>query len=193
MREGQAMPGMKLILELGPLLAFFLTYGLFGIFAATAVIMFATILSLIASKLIMKKLPIMPIVSGVLVMVFGGLTLYLHDATFIKMKLTIVYMIFAVALGGGLMFGRSPIKVVLEETIQLKEEGWRKLTLRWALFFLMIAVMNEVVWRNASEVWWVNFKTFGVIPMTVLFMMAQIGLLQKYQIAEEVCEEAQLK
>jgi intracellular septation protein len=187
------MPGIKLILELGPLLAFFLTYSLFGIFPATAVIMFATILSLIASKLIMKKLPIMPMVSGVLVMVFGGLTLYLHDATFIKMKLTIIYMIFAVALGGGLMFGQSLIKVVLGETIQLQEEGWRKLTLRWAFFFLTIAVMNEIVWRNVPEAWWVNFKTFGVLPLTVLFMMAQFGLLQKYQIVEEVCEEAPLK
>jgi intracellular septation protein len=187
------MRGLKLILELGPLLAFFLTYNFFGIFAATAVIMVGTILSLIASKLIMKRLPIMPMVSGVLVTVFGGLTLYLHDATFIKMKLTIIYMMFAVALGGGLMFGRSLIKIALEETIQLQEEGWRKLTLRWALFFLAVAVLNEVVWRNASEAWWVNFKTFGVIPLTFLFMMAQMGLLQKYQIAEEVCEEAPLK
>lgn len=187
------MHGMKLILELGPLLAFFLTYSLFGIFPATAVIMFATILSLIASKLIMKKLPIMPMVSGVLVTVFGGLTLYLHDATFIKMKLTIVYMMFAVALGGGLLFGRSLIKIVLDSTIQLQEEGWRKLTFRWALFFLAVAMLNEVVWRNVPEVWWVNFKTFGVIPLTFVFMMAQIGLLQKYQIVKEVCEEAPLK
>lgn len=187
------MHGMKLILELGPLLAFFLTYSFFGIFPATAILMFATILSLIASKLMFGKLPIMPMVSGVFVMVFGGLTLYLQDATFIKMKLTIIYMMFAAALGGGLLFGRSLIKIALGETIQLQEEGWRKLTLRWALFFLAVAVLNEVVWRNVPEIWWVNFKTFGVIPFTFLFMMAQMGLLQKYQIAEEVCEETQLK
>ncbi|MEJ2227262.1 MAG: septation protein A [Alphaproteobacteria bacterium] len=187
------MPNLKIILELGPLLAFFITYFFFGIFPATAVIMTATILSLIASMLLFKKLPIMPIVSGVLVMVFGGLTLYLHDPSFIKIKLTIVYTLFAAALGSGLLFGLPLFKIILGETIQLEEEGWRKLTIRWMFFFLTIAVLNEITWRNVPEAWWVTFKTFGVIPLTFLFMMAQMGLLQKYQITEEVCEEGQLK
>lgn len=185
------MPFAKLALELGPLILFFLINSQFGIYNATAVFMVAIICSLIASKLIMKKLPIMAMVSGVLVMVFGGFTLYLHNPVFIMIKPTILYMFFAVLLGGGLFYGQLFIKVVLDGAIELQEEGWRKLTFRFVVFCLALALLNEAVWRTYPE-WWAAFK-LGILPITFLFMVAQAGLLQKYQIAEEVCEGARVK
>lgn len=185
MQQGKAMPLLKLILELGPLVIFFLTNNRFDIFTATAAFMGATVISLIVSRLLLRKIPVMPLVTGVFVLVFGGLTLYLHNDVFIKMKPTIVNLLFAIALGGGLYFGRSLMKILLGDVIQLQDEGWRKLTVRWAGFFLFLAVLNEFVWRSFSTDSWVAFKTFGIMPLTILFMMAQIGLLQKYQIAED--------
>lgn len=186
------MLAAKLVLELGPLVIFFVGNSLFGMFTATAIFMVATVIALIASWLMLKKLPIMPIVSGVLVMVFGGLTLYLHDTTFMMLKPTILYLFFAAVLAGGLFYGQSLIKVVLDSAIQLQDEGWRKLTLRWVFFCLCLAALNEVV-RHFYPEGWIKFKVFGILPITFLFMMAQAGLLQKYQIPEEVCEETPLK
>jgi intracellular septation protein len=179
------MPLLKLVLELGPLVIFFLTNNRYDLFAATGAFMVATVISLIASRLILKRIPIMPLVTGVFVLVFGTLTIYLQDETFIKMKPTVVNILFAAALGGGLYFGRSLMKILLGDVIHLQDEGWRKLTTRWVWFFLTLAVLNEIVWRNFSTDSWVAFKTFGIMPLTFLFMMAQIGLLQKYQIAED--------
>jgi intracellular septation protein len=179
------MPLLKLVLELGPLVIFFLTNNRYDLFAATGAFMVATVISLIASRLILKRIPIMPLVTGVFVLVFGTLTIYLQDETFIKMKPTVVNILFAAALGGGLYFGRSLMKILLGDVIRLQDEGWRKLTTRWVWFFLTLAVLNEIVWRNFSTDSWVAFKTFGIMPLTFLFMMAQIGLLQKYQIAED--------
>jgi len=179
---------MKLALELGPLVIFFLTNSQFNLMIATAAFMVATVISLTASRILFRKIPTMPLVSGVFVLVFGGLTLYLQDEIFIKMKPTIVNLLFASALAGGLFFGRLLIKIVLEDVIRLQEEGWRKLTIRWAGFFLFLAVLNEVMWRNFSTDTWVAFKTFGIMPLTMLFMMAQIGLLQKYQIEDDTAD-----
>ena len=179
------MPLLKLVLELGPLVIFFLANNRYEIFTATGAFMVATVISLIASRLLLKKIPIMPLVTGAFVLVFGALTLYLQDDIFIKMKPTIVNILFAGALGGGLYFGRSLMKMLLGDVIHLQDEGWRKLTTRWVWFFLTLAVLNEIVWRNFSTDSWVAFKTFGIMPLTFLFMMAQIGLLQKYQIAED--------
>jgi intracellular septation protein len=179
------MPLLKLVLELGPLVIFFLANNRYEIFTATGAFMVATVISLIASRLLLKKIPIMPLVTGAFVLVFGTLTLYLQDDVFIKMKPTIVNILFATALGGGLYFGRSLMKMLLGDVIHLQDEGWRKLTTRWVWFFLALAVLNEIVWRNFSTDSWVAFKTFGIMPLTFLFMMAQIGLLQKYQIAED--------
>jgi intracellular septation protein len=179
------MPLLKLVLELGPLVIFFLANNRYEIFTATGAFMVATVISLIASRLILKKFPIMPLVTGAFVLVFGALTLYLQNDIFIKMKPTIVNILFAGALGGGLYFGRSLMKMLLGDVIHLQDEGWRKLTTRWVWFFLALAVLNEIVWRNFSTDNWVAFKTFGIMPLTFLFMMAQIGLLQKYQIAED--------
>ena len=176
---------IKLALEMGPLAVFFVGNTKFGIFNATAAFMAATLVSLILSAILLRRVPIMPLVTGVFVLVFGGLTLYSHNDLFIKIKPTIINLMFAAALGAGLLFGRSLMKIALGEVIQLRDEGWRLLTLRWAVFFVSLAVLNEIVWRLFSTETWAAFKIFGVMPITFLFMMSQIGLLQKYQLPQE--------
>jgi intracellular septation protein len=123
----------------------------------------------------------MPLVSGVVVVVFGGLTLALQDKTFIMMKPTIVNTLFGLVLLGGLAFGKSLLSVVLDSMFALTDEGWRKLTFRWGLFFLVLAALNEVVWRTQTEDFWVNFKVFGIMPLTVLFALAQTPLLLRHE------------
>lgn len=182
------MPLLKLALEFGPLVLFFIANGKFGIFTATAVFMGATLVSLVASWFVLKKIPVMPLVTGCFVLVFGALTLYLHDDWFIKIKPTIINLFFAIALMAGLYFGRSLMKILLGDVIKLQDEGWRKLTVRWAGFFVFLAILNEIVWRSVSTDSWVAFKSFGIMPITFLFMMAQIGLLQKYQLPEETAD-----
>lgn len=182
------MPLIKLVLEFGPLAVFFIGNSRFDIFVGTGAFMVATIISLIASKMLLKKVPVMPLVTGVFVLVFGALTLYLQNDVFIKMKPTIVNVLFAAALGGGLYFERSLMKILLGDVIKLQPEGWRILTVRWAGFFLFLAILNEIVWRNFSTDSWVAFKTFGIMPISFIFMMAQIGLLQKYQIPEDMAD-----
>ena len=194
--KAQVNPLMKLGLELGPLVIFFLVNargaGLmerypslagFGepIFLATAVFMVAITISLIASRILLGKLPMMPLVSGVMVLFFGALTLWLNDDLFIKMKPTIVNMLFAVTLLGGLWgFRTSLLRYVFDDAFKLNPEGWRILTLRWGLFFVFLAVLNEAVWRTQTTDFWVAFKVWGVMPITFLFAMAQIGVMQKY-------------
>lgn len=182
------MPLLKLVFEFVPLVIFFLGNYFYNLQVATAALMVATVMSLIASKIVLKKLPVMPLVTGAVVLVFGGLTLLLQDDTFIKIKPTVVNLLFAAALAGGLFFGRSLIKIVLEDAIKLQDEGWRKLTVRWAVFFVFLAVLNEIVWRGFSTQTWVAFKSFGIMPLTFFFMMAQIGLLQKYQLPEDTVD-----
>jgi intracellular septation protein len=175
---------LKLAIELGPLLVFFGTNALFGIYAGTAAFMVATVLSLGIAWLRYRKIPIMPLVSGVIVMAFGALTLYLQDETFIKLKPTIVYTVFAVLLAAGLVFKRHLLELLFGPVFNLTEEGWRKLTLRWTFFFVAMAVLNEVIWRNFSTDFWVNFKVFGFLPLTFLFAMAQVPLMQRYAVPE---------
>lgn len=179
---------MKFGLELGPLAVFFLANNQYDIFTATAAFMVVTVISLILSHVIFKRIPVMPLVTGVFVIVFGSLTLYLQDSLFIKIKPTIVNILFALALGGGLLLGYSLMKTLLGDVIRLTDEGWRKLTIRWAFFFLFLALLNEIVWRNFSDSTWAAFKLFGVMPITMAFMLAQIGLLQKYQIEDDVTD-----
>jgi intracellular septation protein len=181
---------VKFLLEMGPLGVFFIANSKTDIFIATALFMAATAVSLTLSLIIMKRVPVMPLVTGGFVLVFGALTLYLQNEIFIKMKPTIVNLLFAAALAGGLYFGRSLMKIVLGEVIQLREEGWRKLTLRWTGFFIFLAILNEVMWRGFSTETWAAFKFFGIMPITFLFMMSQIGLLQRYQIESNTAEPA---
>ena len=177
-----AKQGLKLLVEIGPLVVFFVGNSQYDIFTATAAFMVATAISLLASRLIFKRVPAMPLATGVFVFLMGGLTLYLHDELFIKLKPTITNVLFASILLGGLAYGHSLLKYLFSDVFQLQDEGWRKLTLRWALFFLLLAVLNEIVWRMFSTDFWVAFKVFGIMPLTLIFSIFQLGLMQRYQI-----------
>ena len=192
-------PLLKLALEFGPLAIFFFanSYGdrWFGvaedrrIFVATGIFIAASLIALALSKIIMNHLPRMAIVNAVVVTVFGGLTLALDDAFFIKVKPTIVNTLFGCILLGGLYFGRSLLALVLDSVLQLDEEGWRRLTLRWGLFFFVLAALNEVVWRTQSQDFWVAFKVWGVMPLTMIFALAQTPLILKHEIKREEAAE----
>ncbi|MBB4286688.1 septation protein A [Roseospira goensis] len=175
---------LKLLLEAGPLLVFFVANAAFGLIPGTAAFVVATVASLIASRLLMGRVPVMPLVGGVFVIVFGGLTVLLDDDLFIKIKPTIVNLLFAAILAVGLASGRHFLKLVFDGAFQLTERGWRVLTLRWSLFFVVLAVINEVVWRGFSSDTWVAFKVFGILPLTVLFSLSQIPLLLRHRLEE---------
>jgi intracellular septation protein len=180
----QLNPLLKLVLDLGPLALFFFANSRWGIFAATATFMAAILVALAVSYALTRRLPVMTIVSAVVVTIFGGLTLILQDETFIKLKPTIIYLLFAGVLFGGLLLRKPLLEMVFDRMFHLTEEGWRKLTIRWAVFFLALAVLNEIVWRTQTTDMWVNFKVFGVVPLTFLFAALQYPLLQKYEAGE---------
>ncbi len=173
---------LKFALEMGPLLIFFFGNARFGLFPATIAFMAATVAALIVSYVLSRTIPIMPLVSGVFVLVFGGLTLYLDDEMFIKLKPTIVNLCFALILLIGLMMKRLFIKLVMEAAIQLTDTGWTLLTKAWIGFFFVLAVLNEVVWRNFPTDTWVSFKVFGIMPLTLLFSFSLIPIIMKHQI-----------
>jgi intracellular septation protein len=198
-------PGLRLALDLGPLIVFFVANmrpALFapllrpllsaellegphaGIFTATAVFIPAVLIALAISYAKTRHLPVMPMVTAVVVVVFGGATLILQDEQFIKLKPTIIYVLFGSVLIGGLAFRKSLLGMVLDSVFNLTEEGWRKLTLRWALFFFVLAVLNEIVWRTQSTDVWVAFKVFGVLPISLVFAALQVPLMTKYAVAE---------
>lgn len=176
----------KAALELGPLGVFFavnaLTSKTHGLYPATAAFMIATVVALTISWIAVRRLPIMPLVSGVVVLIFGSLTLWLQDELFIKLKPTIVNVLFGSVLLGGLLFGKSLLGLVFEAVFELDEAGWRKLTFRWGVFFFVLAALNEVVWRNFSTDAWVSFKVFGIMPLTFVFALTQVPLIQKHAI-----------
>jgi intracellular septation protein len=203
--QSHPSPGLKLALDFGPLMLFFAGYfrpSLFapllapflspalltgdhaGIFAATAVFIPGVLVALAASYILTRRLPVMPIVTAVVVVVFGGLTLALQNETFIKLKPTIVYVLFGSVLLAGLAFRKPLLGMVFDAVFNLTDEGWRKLTLRWALFFFALALLNELVWRTQSTDFWVNFKVFGVLPLTLAFGALQYPLLTRYAAPE---------
>ncbi len=187
-KKPQLNPFLKLALDLGPLVLFFIANSRYGIFAATATFMVAVVVALIVSYVLTRHLPIMPVVTAIIVLVFGGLTLFLHNDTFIKVKPTIIYVMFGSVLLGGLYFNKPLLGVVFDSMFHLTDEGWRKLTLRWGIFFFLLAVLNEIVWRNTSTNVWVDFKVFGVMPLTFLFGALQVPLLKKYAADEPAPE-----
>jgi intracellular septation protein len=173
-------PLLKLALDIGPLVLFVVANARFGIFAATGSFMVAVVAALLVSYAMTRQWPLMPVVTAVVVLVFGGLTLVLHDETFIKLKPTIIYVLFGGTLLGGYIFDKSFLAIVLDSVFHLTEEGWRKLTLRWALFFFALAVLNEAIWRTQSTDFWVNFKLYGFVPLTFGFAALQYPLLMRY-------------
>ncbi|GEO16544.1 septation protein A [Microvirga aerophila] len=192
-------PLLKLALELGPLVLFFLTNAYadrFGyadnqrIYAATGLFVIATLAALTVNYALIRKLPIMPMVSAVVVVVFGGLTLALQNDVFIKLKPTIVNTMFGIILLGGLYFRKPLLAIVLDSMFELTEEGWRKLTFRWALFFFALAILNEIVWRTQTTDFWVSFKVFGIMPLTILFALAQTPLLLRHDMSKKDEETA---
>jgi len=152
------------------------------IFLATGVFMVAMLISLAVSWVMTRHLAIMPLITGIVVLVMGGLTLWLQDDTFIKVKPTIVNTFFGAVLLIGLAFGRSLLAYVFDAAFALDAEGWRKLTLRWGLFFFVLAALNEIVWRTQSTDFWVAFKVWGIMPITMIFAMAQLPLMQRHMI-----------
>jgi intracellular septation protein len=176
----QLHPLLKLALEVGPLILFFVANARFGIFVGTATFMVAFLAAFAASYVLTRHIPLMAMISGGIVLVFGGLTLVLQDETFIKLKPTIIYLLFGGVLLGGLALGKSLLSVVFDSVFNLTEPGWRKLTLRWALFFLALAVLNEIVWRTQTTDFWVSFKVFGVVPLTFVFAALQYPLLTRF-------------
>jgi intracellular septation protein len=174
----------RVLLDLGPLMVFFAGFKFLGIFAATGLFMAAVMLALGLGLVLEKKISPMPLFTAVLVLIFGGLTLYLKNEMFIKIKVTVLYGFFAAILMGGLLFKRLFIKYVFAQAFELDEPGWRGLTWRWGIFFLALALLNELVWRNASTDLWVDFKTWVIIPLIFLFALAQTPFVLKHHIEE---------
>ena len=179
-------PALKLALEFGPLVLFFLVNARFGVFVGTGAFMAAFFVAFAVSYALTRHIPLMALISAGIVVVFGGLTLILQDETFIKVKPTIIYLLFASVLAGGLLAGKPLLSVVFDSVFNLTGTGWRKLTLRWAGFFFAMALINEIVWRTQSTEFWLGFKAFAVIPLTFVFAALQYPLLMRYDAATQV-------
>jgi intracellular septation protein len=184
-------PLFKLATELGPLLIFFGALVKFDLFVATAAFMVAIVASIIVSYVVVRHVPLMAIVSAVIVLVFGTLTLVLHDETFIKMKPTIIYSLFGLILGVGLLFHKSFIAIMFDQMFNLTPAGWRALTFRWAMFFFAMALLNEAIWRTQSTDFWVAFKAFGAVPITMVFAIAQMPLIKRYHLEPATLEASE--
>ena len=172
----------KLLIDVGPLAVFFIFYTKSGLQASILPLMIATVIAVLFSYILEKKIPIMPTVGAGIVLIFGGLTIYFDNEIFIKMKPTIINLIFAIILYGGMLVKKPLLKILLGAALRLEEEGWRILTYRWIGFFIALAVLNEIVWRTQTTDIWVNFKVFGILPITFIFTMTQFPLIKKYQI-----------
>ena len=176
---------VKLFIDIGPLAIFFIYYKLSGdLIDAILPLMLATVVAVIISYILEKKIPIMPTLGAGIVVIFGGLTIIFDNKIFIFMKPTIINIIFAAILYGGIILKKPLLKYLLGSALKLEEEGWTILTQRWAAFFIALAVLNEIVWRTMSEEFWVSFKVFGILPITFIFTMTQFPLIKKYQVED---------
>jgi intracellular septation protein len=178
-------PGVKLLVEAGPLAAFFIGNWKGGIFWGTGIFMVATAIALAVSWALTRKFAIVPLIGAGFVAIFGALTLWLHDDTFIKIKVTLINSLFGSALLGGLYFGQTFLKFMLGEAIRMSDQGWRTLTWRWGIFFFALAALNEFVWRTQSTETWVDFKVFGLIPLTVIFAVSQGPFMARHMIEDK--------
>jgi len=176
----QLDPILKLVLDIGPLILFFAANARFGIYAATGAFMVAVLIALAVSYALTRHIALMPVVTAAIVLIFGGLTLVLHNDLFIKLKPTIIYVLFGGTLLVGLLLDKPFLSILFDQVFHLTDEGWRKLTWRWVIFFFALAMLNEIVWRNFSTDTWVSFKLFGVVPLTFLFGALQYPLIMKY-------------
>ena len=174
----------KLLIDIGPLAVFFIFYTRSGLQASILPFMVATVIAVLFSYILEKKIPIMPTVGAAIVLLFGGLTIYFDNDVFFKMKPTIINVLFAVILYGGILVNKPLLKYLLGAALKLEEAGWKILTQRWIGFFIALAVLNEIVWRTQSTDIWVNFKVFGILPITFIFTMTQFPLIKKYQIED---------
>ena len=174
----------KLLIDIGPLAVFFVFYNRSGLQASIIPFMLATVIAVLVSYILEKKIPIMPTVGAAIVLLFGGLTIYFDNDVFFKMKPTIINVLFAVILYGGILINKPLLKYLLGAALKLEEAGWKILTQRWIGFFIALAVLNEIVWRTQSTDIWVNFKVFGILPITFIFTMTQFPLIKKYQIED---------
>ena len=177
--------GLKFALELGPLILFFAINAKWGIFTATAVLMLVVPFSLGVAWKLAGRMPVMPMVTAALVLVFGGLTLFLNDEEFIKIKVTILYALFGAALLIALRYNRLLLPVVFDAAIHLDDDGWRKLTWRWSFFFFLLAGLNEVLRHVLSTDQWVSFKVFGILALTLVFVLTQTPLMMRHEIKPE--------
>ena len=192
MNKSAPHPLFKLATELGPLLIFFAANAKFDLFVATGAFMVAIVASLIVSYVVTRHVPIMAIVSGVIVLVFGTLTLVLHDETFIKIKPTIYYAVVTALLVFGMATGRNLLKAVLGSAYPgLSERGWHLLTRNWAAYFAVMAVLNEVVWRTQTTNFWVSFKLWFFLPATFVFAALNVPMLMRHGLTLEEAEEEQ--
>jgi intracellular septation protein len=183
-------PILKLVLELGPLALFFISYSRLGLIWATGVMMVTVLVTLCVSYALLRRIPVMPLVTAIIVVVFGSLTLIFQNETFIKMKPTVLYLLFGGALFGGLAFNRPLLPVLFDGALNVTAEGWRKLTWRWAFFFLALAALNETIWRTQTTDFWVGFKTFGIMPLTILFALSQAPLVMRHEAKGDEASEA---
>ena len=174
----------KLLIDIGPLAVFFIFYLRSDLKSAIIPLMIATIIAVLFSYIMEKKIPIMPTVGAFIILIFGGLTIYFDNEVFFKMKPTIINLLFALILYGGVIVKKPLLKFLLGAAIKLEDEGWKILTQRWISFFIALAVINEIVWRTQSTDIWVNFKVFGILPITFIFTMTQFPLIKKYLIED---------
>ena len=174
----------KLLIDIGPLAVFFIFYNRSGLQASILPFMLATVIAVLISYILEKKIPIMPTVGAAIVLIFGGLTIYFDNEVFFKMKPTIINILFAAVLFIGHILNKPLLKYLLGSALKLKDEGWILLTKRWVSFFIALAILNEIIWRTQSTDIWVNFKVFAILPITFIFTMSQISLIKKYQIED---------
>ena len=178
----------KFLADFGPLLVFFVIYFNSGQNLKLAIPPFiiATIIALLIIYILEKRIPMVPLTSGILITLFGGLTLYFDNKIFFYMKPTIINILFAGVLFFGKYFTKkSLLKILFQNSLNIKDEGWKKLNYRWIYFFIFVAILNEIVWRTQSEVFWVNFKVWGLLVITFIFTAIQLPLIKKYKINNE--------
>ncbi|MBO6470656.1 MAG: septation protein A [Pelagibacteraceae bacterium] len=174
----------KLLIDIGPLAVFFIFYTRSDLKTAILPFIIATTIAVLFSYIIEKKIPIMPTVGAVIILIFGGLTIYFDNETFFKMKPTIINLLFAGILYGGIILNKSLLRYLLGAALKLQDEGWDILTKRWIGFFIALAILNEIVWRTQTTDIWVNFKVFGILPITFIFTLTQFSTIKKYQVED---------